>query len=48
MPHPHNPTVTKPLEYNFNNNIQDSIILDLLPNTGELELLVYEIKQQQD
>ena len=46
MPHLYNPAVTKPLKHDFNNNIQDSIILDLLPDISKLELLVYEIKQQ--
>jgi hypothetical protein len=36
---------TEPLKHNFNDNIQDSVVLDLLPNTSELELLVYRIEQ---
>ena len=48
MPYLYGFIVTEPLEYNFNNNIQDNIIPDLLPNTSELELLVYKIEQQQD
>ena len=44
----YNPAVTEPLEYNFDDNIQDSIVLDLLPNISELELLVHKIEQQQD
>jgi hypothetical protein len=38
-------TVTKPLKHDFNDNIQDSVMLDLLPDTSELELLIHEIKQ---
>jgi hypothetical protein len=45
MPYLYDFTAIKPLKYNFNNNIQDSVILDLLPNISELELLVYKIKQ---
>ena len=45
MPCLYNPIVTEPLKHNFNNNIQDNIVPDLLPNTSELKLLVYEIKQ---
>jgi hypothetical protein len=48
MPYLHDPVVIKPLKHDFNNNIQDSVVLDLLPNTSELKLLVHEIKQQQD
>ena len=48
MPRPRDPAVTEPLKYDFNDNIQDSVVPDLLPNTSELELLVREIEQQQD
>jgi hypothetical protein len=44
MPHLRDPIVIKPLKHDFNDNIQDSVVLDLLPNTSELELLVREIK----
>ena len=48
MPHLRNPAVTKPLEHDFDDNIQDSVVPDLLPDTSELELLVREVEQQQD
>jgi hypothetical protein len=44
MPRLYDPVVIKPLKYDFNDNIQDSVMLDFLPNTSELELLVYEIE----
>ena len=48
MPRPRDPAVTEPLKYDFDDNIQDSVVPDLLPDTSELELLVREIEQQQD
>ena len=47
MPYPRDPAVAEPLKHDFDNNIQDSVVLDLLPNSSELELLVRKIKQQQ-
>ena len=44
MPRPHDPAVTEPLEHDFNDSIQDSVVPDLLPDTSELELLVREIE----
>ena len=48
MPYLRDPAVAEPLEYNFNNNIQDSVVPDLLSDTSELELLVCKIEQQQN
>ena len=45
MPYLCNPIVTKPLKHDFNNNIWDSIVLDLLPNASKLELLVRKVEQ---
>ena len=44
MPHLCDPVVAEPLEYDFDDNIQDSVVLDLLPDTSELELLAREIE----
>ena len=46
MPRLYNFIVAEPLKHDFNNNIQDSIMPDFLPNTSKLELLVYKIEQQ--
>ena len=46
MSYLYNFIVTEPLKHDFNNNIQDSIMPDLLPNISELKFLVCKIKQQ--
>ena len=46
-PHPRNPAVAEPLEHDFDDDIQDSVVPDLLPDASELELLVREVEQQQ-
>ena len=45
-PHLRNPPLAEHLKHDFIDNIQDSVVPDLLPNTSELELLVREIEQQ--
>ena len=47
MPYLRDLVVAEPLEHDFDDNIQDSVVLDLLPDISELELLVREIEQQQ-